>query len=123
VQFTLPNATQVAIQSFANASYAQRVTIAIDGQSPIVFSGNGFYDTPIGERVVTTPAGQGGVAVTVTVEHSTNGGATWQPSEVDWNDCLIRYSRFFVVASEDAANNTWDDATTYFSWIELPGTG
>ena len=120
VQITLPNATQVVVQSFANAAYMQRVTITVSGQPPIVFTGSGYYDTPIGSRAIATPAGAGGVATTIAVDHSQDGGRTWQPSQVDWDDCVIQYYQLIVVASEDASNNTWDDATTYFSWTVPP---
>lgn len=122
VQITLPNATQVIVQSFANAAYVQRVTIAPTGMATVVFSGSGFYDTPIGKQTIATPSGSSGVPTTVAVEHSADGGRTWQPSQVDFDDCLIRYWQMFVVASEDATDSTWDDATTYFSWSIAPTT-
>ena len=120
VQITLPNATQIVVQSFANAANSQRVTITLSGQQPIVFAGNGYYDTPIGTRIISTPAGQGGVATTVAADHSQDGGQTWQPSQVDWEDCVIQYYQLIAVASEDASDNTWDDATTYFTWTVPP---
>lgn len=120
VQVTLPNATQIVVQSFANAAYLQRVTITLSGQQPIVFTGTGYYDTPIGTQVINTPSGQGGVATTVAVDHSQDGGQSWQPSQVDWDDCVIQYYQLIAVASEDSGDNTWNDATTYFTWTQPP---
>lgn len=121
VQLVLPEATEVVVQSFVNAAYTQRVIILVaDNPVPHVFTGSGWYDTLIGSVVLDTPAWEGGVPTTVAVEHSADGGKSWQPSQVDWNDCLFKYYQLFVVASEDADNNTWDDATTYFSWTTAP---
>jgi hypothetical protein len=121
VTVLLPYSTAVVAQSFANAAYVQRVTIQPQGGSPIVFSGSGFYDTPIGQQTLNTPSGTGsGFPVVVTVDHSSDGGQTWQPSQVDWVDCQVMYFALSTVVSEDATDNTWDDATTYFSWTEPP---
>jgi hypothetical protein len=122
VQFPLPNGTQIVVQSFANAEWVQRVTITLNGQPPIVFTGRGYYDTPIGSQVLNTPGGQGGVPTTVAVEHSQDGGQTWQPSQVEMGDCVIQYYQLIAVASEDAGDNTWDDATTYFTWTVPPSS-
>lgn len=120
VQITLPPSTQVVVQSFVNASYRERVTITVPGESPTVWEGTGFYDTPIGSKTIATGAEAPGVVVTVAVDHSTDGGSTWAPSQVEQNDCLIQYYHLVVVASEDSGDETWDDATTYFSWTAAP---
>lgn len=121
VTILLPYSTAVVVQSFTNAAYMQRVTIQPQGGQPIVFTGTGYYDTPIGQQTINTPAGSGsGYPVVVNVDHSQDGGASWQPSQVDWVDCQVMYYALATVVSEDAMNNTWDDATTYFTWTEPP---
>ena len=92
VTVLLPYQSAVVVQSFVNAAWAQRVTIAPQGGSPIVFSGSGYYDTPIGQQTINTPAGtDSGYPVAVNVDHSQDGGQTWQPSTVDWVDCQVMY--------------------------------
>ena len=120
VQVQLPNGTTLVLQAFANAAYVQRVTVTVPGQQPYVFSGSGFYDTLIGSATFTTAPGSGGVVATVAVDHSSDGGQTWQPSLVDTNTCVIQYYQLVAVASDDSGGTTWDDATTYFSWTVPP---
>jgi hypothetical protein len=117
----LPFSTTVTIQSFVNAAYRQRVKIQPQGRPPIVFAGSGYEDTPIGKKTIRTPDGFGkGFPVVVTVEHSQNNGLSWQPSQVDAIDSHVMYYALAIVVSEDSTNNTWDDATTYFSWTDPP---
>ncbi len=124
VTLYLPLSTSIVLQSFANAAWVQRVSIRPEAViSPITFQGQGYYDTPIGQTTFTTPASSPnpkGFAVTVSVDHSRNGGQTWEPSVVDWAPCQVMYYNLYTVASEDATNNTWDDCTTYFSWSTAP---
>ena len=124
VTLYLPLSTTVVLQSFANAAWVQRVSIRPEAAiSPITFQGQGYYDTPIGQTSFTTPASSQnpkGFAVTVSVDHSRNGGQTWEASVVDWAPCQVMYYNLYTVASEDATNNTWDDCTTYFSWSTAP---
>ncbi len=121
VTIYLPFSTTVIIQSFVNAAYRQRVTIQPQGSPPIIFSGNGYYDTPIGKTTLTTPDGLGkGFPVVVTVENSQDNGSNWESSQVDSIDCHVMYYALAIVVSEDSTNNTWNDATTYFSWTDPP---
>lgn len=123
VTFYLPYSTTVIVQAFVNAAWQERFTITPPGGAPIVFSGSGFYDTPVGTTSFTTPASgpsPDGAPVTVAIDHSADGGATWQPSQVDYSSCEIMYYNLTVVASEDAGDDTWDDATVYFSWTQVP---
>lgn len=123
VSFFLPFGTQIMVQAFCNASWQERATITPSNGTPVVLSGSGFYDTPMGAFALTTaasgPAPQGD-PVTVTIEHSSDGGATWQPSQVDVGPCQIMYYNMYIVASEDSGDDTWDDATVYFTWTAMP---
>lgn len=120
----LPLSTTVVIQSFVNAAYMQQVIMQPEVGSSIAFLGQGYYDTPIGTTVFVTPdssQSSQGFAITVSVNHSTDGGRSWQPSEVAWTPCEIMYYNLLLVASEDiTTNNTWDDCTTYFTWGTPP---
>jgi hypothetical protein len=124
VTIYLPLSTTIVLQSFANAAWVQRVSIRPEAVvPPITFQGQGYYDTPIGQTTFTTPASSHnprGFAVTVSVDHSRNGGQTWEASVVDWAPCQVMYYNLSTVASEDATNTTWDDCTTYFSWSTAP---
>jgi hypothetical protein len=126
VTLTLPFSTTVVIQSFANAANMQRVTIQPESGQSLVFTGSGYYDTPIGQTTFRTPSSgrsPRGFGMTVSVDHSTNGGATWQPSQVAWVPCVVMYYNVYTVASEDSTDDTWDDATTYFTWTVPPPAG
>ena len=119
VTVSLPFETTIIIQSFANAFYEQRVTIQPETGDAIVFPGQGLYDVLIGSTYMVTPSHgshSDGYYVTVTVDHSTDHGVNWASSAVDGVSCLVANYAMFVVVSEDADNNTWDDATTYFTW-------
>lgn len=124
VTLYLPLSTTIVLQSFANAAWMQRVSIRPEAVlPPVTFQGQGYYDTPIGQTTFTTPASSQnprGFAVTVSVDHSRNGGQTWEASVVDWAPCQVMYYTLYTVASEDATNHTWDDCTTYFSWSTAP---
>jgi Fucose-binding lectin II (PA-IIL) len=115
VTIPLPPQTTVVVQCYANAAYTQRITITPHGQDPLVYQGTGFYDTPIGSGEIYVSQDQEGYA-TVVIENSQDGGQTWSPSEVDVNDCEVSFYNLIVVASEDSSDNTWDDATAYFSY-------
>jgi hypothetical protein len=119
VTITLPASTTLIVQSFVNAAWQQRITITPEQGEPIIFSGSGYYDTPIGHAVMTTQPGTASKVI-VTVDHSSDGGKSWQPSRVDSVFCKVMYYAMIVVVSEDAGDKTWDDATTYFSWTRLP---
>jgi hypothetical protein len=124
VTLYLPLSTAIVLQCFANAAWVQRVSIQPESVIlPIKFQGQGYYDTPIGQTTFTTPArsqNPRGFAVTISVDHSRNGGQTWATSVVDWAPCQAMYYSLYTVASEDATNKTWDDCTTYFSWSTAP---
>jgi hypothetical protein len=122
VTVTLPWGKTVVVQSYANASFLERVTLQPAGGQPVVFTGTGFYDNPMGQTTIQTPAsGTGaGYTVTVTVDHSSNGGASWAPSQAASTVCQLLLSSIVVVASEDGTDNSWDDCTTYFTWGEPP---
>ncbi len=119
----LPYATTVNVQAFVNAAWQERFTITPPSGTPIVFTGSGFYDTPVGQTRMTTPTtgtSPLGAPVTVAVEHSSDGGRTWQPSQVDSATCRVMFYSMCIVASEDSGDDTWDDATVYFTWTSLP---
>lgn len=120
----LTPSTRVVIQSFANSEKMQRVTITPESGTPIVFQGQGMFDTSIGTNVFSVPAHSEsprlGFKMTVNVDHSTDNGATWQASKVKKVPCVIRYYHLQTVASEDGTDDKWDEATTYFTWTTAP---
>ncbi len=120
----LTPSTNVVIQSFANSEKTQRVTITPERGSPIVFQGQGMFDTPIGSNTFAVPTNPAsprlGFKMTINVDHSTDNGATWQPSKVKKVPCVIRYYHLQTIASEDGADDKWDEATTYFTWTTAP---
>lgn len=121
--FYLPYGTSVTLQAFVNAAWQQRFTITPPSGAPIVFTGSGYYDTPAGTAtIVTPPSGPSpdGAPVTVAIDHSSDGGASWRASQVDASICKVMYYNLIVVASEDAGDDTWDDATACFSWTSVP---
>lgn len=123
VSFNLPYAMTVQVQAFVNAGDQERVTITPWSGPPIVWSGTGYYDQLLGQTSLTTPASgtdPAGVSVSVAIEHSTDGGRTWAPSQVDTAPCQIMYLNLQIVASEDSTDDTWDDCTVYFSWTQVP---
>lgn len=121
VTVTLPYSRTVVIQAFANARYAQRVSVQPQGDRATVWTGTGFYSTPLGSMMITTPSGSGaGFPVTITIDHSSDGGTTWSGSQVDSVRCEILYYATEIVASEDAGDGTWNDATVYLSWSQAP---
>jgi hypothetical protein len=72
-------------------------------------------------RRITTPPGSGaGFPVTITIDHSSDGGRTWSGSQVDSVRCEILYHATEIVASEDASDGTWNDATVYLGWSQVP---
>lgn len=119
----LPFNTRIAIRAFTNAAFAQRVTLAPETGDPIVWTGSGEGDTPIGNTSLVTP-GQGrnprGYQVTVTVE--TNPGTGWQPSSVGQGGASIMYYTLTMVVSEDYVDQDWNDAVVTFSWWVPPST-
>jgi hypothetical protein len=121
VTITLPYNTPVIVQCFANAANTQRVSVRPSIGTPWAFQGTGFYDTSLGMQPLNTGSGSGaGFDVDVAVDHSTDKGQTWQPSQVDTDDCQIMYFNMVIVVSEDSGDDTWDDATTYFTWTAPP---
>jgi hypothetical protein len=115
----LPYATTVKIQAFVNAAWQERFTITPPSGPAIVFAGTGFFDTMVGQTSITTPpkgSSSRGAPVTIVVDHSADGGRTWQPSQVASATCRIMSYGMCVVASEDSGDDTWDDATLYFTW-------
>jgi len=121
VVITLPYSKTVVIQAFANASYLQRVSVQPQGGPTTVWSGGGFYSTPLGSMTITTPAGSGaGFPVTVTIDHSSDGGRTWSGSKLASVPCDVMYYSTIIIGSEDANDNTWNDATAYVTWSQLP---
>lgn len=121
VTIELPCSARIVVQSFANAAYPQRVTVEPKGMAAKVLQGQGLHDTPIGSFEFKTPPGdEDSFPVTVSVAHSRDGGQTWQPSAVAWMNCLVKGYGLATVVSEDAGDDTWDDATTYFNWIQPP---
>ncbi|HEX5493976.1 MAG TPA: fucose-binding lectin II [Mycobacteriales bacterium] len=119
----LPFNTTVMIRAFTNASFQQRVTLAPEQGNPIVFTGIGENDTPIGNTSMRTPA-QGtnprGYQVTVTIE--TNPGTGWQPSSVGQGGSSIMYYNLTLVVSEDYVDQDWNDAVVTFTWWIPPST-
>lgn len=124
VTLELPFSASVVVQAFVNADTPRRFTIAPERGDPIVFTGTGLHDTPAGETMLTTPpAGRSedGFMVTVTIDRSADGGATWLPSAVGTVPCQIMYLQLQTVAS-DGGGGTWNDATVYFEWTIIPDT-
>jgi len=119
----LPYATRVDVHAFTNAAWTQRFTITPSSGAPTVITGSGYFDTLAGSTVINTPqsgSSPQGVAITIAIDHSRDGGITWQASQVDANACQIMYYGLTIVASEDSGDDTWDDATVYFSWTKVP---
>jgi hypothetical protein len=85
--------------------------------SPLVYTGSGESDTPIGNGVIST-AGNGssprGYQVTVSVESFFNG--SWQPSSVMQGSTSIMYYNLILVVSEDYIDNDWNDAAVTLTW-------
>ena len=80
LSIVLPPSTRVFVAAFTNAAYMQRVSItppAGAGQ-PIVWQGTGEDNHPIGDQIVTTPAGSSNFTYLVSADYSTDGGTSWQ---------------------------------------------
>jgi hypothetical protein len=119
----LPYSTRVLVQAFVNAAWAQRFTITPAGSTPLVITGNGYFDTPAGSTVIDTPASGPsplGSTVTIAIDHSADEGRTWQASQVDFAPCQLVFNNLVVVASDDSGADTWCAATVYLSWTKVP---
>jgi hypothetical protein len=111
----LPFATDVVVKGFTNAGLMQRITLAPETGSPIVFVGTGEQNTPIGRANFTTPAGTGDFTVVVTIENSQDGNS-WSPSDIYVGVCAVRSYNLAVVVSEDMVDEDYNDAICMLSW-------
>lgn len=117
----LPFNTRVNIHLFTNAAFTQRITLTPEKGSPLVYTGSGEDDHPIGQTVIQTPASGSnprGYQVTVKVESQQGGG--WKPSSVGQGSCGIMYYSAILVISEDLIDNDWNDGVAMFTWWVPP---
>lgn len=126
VNITVPASTPVRIQAFTDAAYLQQVTITPPaGGNPIVWTGSGENETPIGTVLVTTPSSPSGTVVYgVNVQYSADGGRSWQPSSLLPGGTVIASFNLQVVLSEDHVDQDYNDAVVQFIWWQpLSGAG
>lgn len=111
----LPGSTDIVVQGFTNAAYQQRITITPSAGSPVVFTGAGEGNHPIGTMQFTTPPGPD-VPLVVSIASSQDGGHTWQPSDIYSDSCSVQALQVVVVVSEDLVDEDYNDAVCYVSW-------
>ena len=120
LSIVLPPSTRVFVAAFTNAAYMQRVSItppAGAGQ-PIVWQGTGEDNHPIGNQIVTTPAGSSNFTYSVSADYSTDGGSSWQQSSMIPGGCVVGSLNLKVVISEDHVDQDYYDAVVQFMWWE-----
>jgi len=114
IQVKLPANTRVFIRAIANAAWLQRVTITPPSGSPIVWKGSGEGNQPFGDIQVTT---SGKIdTYTVNIEHSSDGGNSWNSSSSTSGDTSIASLRAKYILSEDGADSDYNDAVVEFMW-------
>ncbi|EUB97567.1 Fucose-binding lectin II [Rhizobium sp. CF080] len=112
----LPPSTNVFVTALTNAADLQKVTITVPGASPILWQGTGEGNHQIGSTFVMTPSGSQDVQATVDVQHSANGGNTWQESALLPGGCSIGTMNLQVLLSEDQVDRDYNDAVVQFLW-------
>ena len=118
VSILLPPDTNVFLAALTNAAYLQRVTVTppSGGGSPIVWQGTGEDNHPIGNQLVTTPAGSANFTYSVNMEYSSDNGATWHQSSMIPGGCVVASMNLKVVVSEDHVDQDFNDAVVQFMW-------
>ncbi|TNC08156.1 hypothetical protein FF100_30035 [Methylobacterium terricola] len=114
----LPPSTNVFLAAFTNASDIQRVTITPPGGQAIVWQGSGENNKQIGSTFFQTPSGSQDVSATVDIQHSSDGGRTWQESALLPGGCSVATMNIQVVLSEDQVDRDYNDAVVQFLWWE-----
>jgi hypothetical protein len=115
VTIYVPAVTDVVVKAFANAAYLQRIRLQVPEQEPVVLQGAGEENALIGRSHFTTAAGDD-VEITVTIEHSTDGGSTWQASEMFFETCYVQAYHMAVIVTEDFKDQDYNDAICIISW-------
>jgi len=121
VTIYLPGSTDVVVQGFTNAAYSQRITITPSNGAPVVFTGAGEANTPIGTTHFTTPSGTD-VPLTVSIAHSKDNGRSWIPSDIYSDRCNVQALQLEVIVSEDLADEDYNDAVCFVSWPQSTGS-
>jgi hypothetical protein len=128
VKLSFPSTATVYVQAFANAAYAQKVTIQPPSGTAAVFSGSGENNTTIalttpgfltphsgGQPSFVVPGSKGSTqSYTISVTANNN------PSQVmgNLNTILTPSSGQILmglVSSEDSSDNDWNDSVTIFT--------
>ena len=117
---TLPAGHTVYMQGATNASYQQKATVTIPGQSPMVFTGQGEGNKSFINQNFTTPAdGSGSVSVTVEIQNSSNGWRSWNPSSVSQGQYSLMGFNAQYIVSEDGVDHDYNDCALSFVWWML----
>ncbi len=115
----VPTSKDVVIKGFTNAAYQQRITLDTEGIGRTVLRGSGENNTLVGSAHFTTPSDggpDGQITIDVTVDYSSDGGRTWQPSDVYTDTCNIQAFNLIVVVTEDQVDQDYNDAVCVISW-------
>jgi Fucose-binding lectin II (PA-IIL) len=116
----LPTGTEITVNAFTNASYLQRLAIAVNNFTGVKqWSGTGEGNVPIATNSrFTTPGAPGGtVKAALSIDYSPDNGATWGHSNISpASRCAVHRFNQVIFASEDSLDNDWNDMTVLLSW-------
>jgi hypothetical protein len=116
----VPPSRDVVIKGFTNSAYLQRITLNTEGVAQTLI-GTGENNTLIGKAHFTTPSKSDPnqlVPINVTIEYSSDGGATWKAPQVYSNSCSVQAYNLIVVATEDWVDQDFNDVIWMISWPE-----
>lgn len=121
--FQLPATHRVYITGVTNAAWLQRVTMTVNGGGQSMqWIGTGEGNKELANVAIDTPFGTDGlVNAALTMEHSRNGGGSWELSAMSQvgNYSLLGYNLRMVV-SEDGADQDYNDSGLSCQWWMLP---
>jgi hypothetical protein len=126
VDVYVPLSTDVVVKAYTNTPVMERVTVVPSGRPAMTFTGTGAGHTLIGQSHLTTPATSGdplGYCLTVSMQSSQDGGATWSDEDVFTDSCWVQSYNLTVVVSEDVTSDGYNDASLFVSWPQQPGGG
>lgn len=119
---TLPGAQTTYVNAFTNAMDLQSVTLTMDGGPITQWSGSGEGNAEMADTSFVTPGSAGSsVLATVLMQNSSDGGATWQNSQMSTPGTfsVVSYNQRTVV-SEDSTDDDWNDSALVLSWWVAP---